>query len=103
MLYIHNYKEKSARKARGLRKTFNKVNIVKCLILNHYSHFVRKQLRKRNLPVPYLCGVFFSGHMDSERLLKVLRIAGNRLRKKGESNFFFTPELFLTQKSLMSL
>lgn len=83
---------KSARKACGLRKTFNKVNIVKCLILNHYSHFVRKELQKRNLPVPYLCGVFFSGHMDSERLLKVLpSYCRKPLAEKREVELLFHP------------
>ena len=47
------------------------MNTVKCMILNFYSIKVRKYLAFRNLPVNYLCGVYFSGKMDS-RLKKVL-------------------------------
>lgn len=63
---------KAAKKDKELKKSFDKVNIVKCLILNHYSHKIQKSLKKRSLPVPYLCGVFFSGNMDFQRLEKVL-------------------------------
>ena len=47
------------------------MNTVKCLILNFYSIKVRKFLVSKKLPVNYLCGVYFSGKMDS-RLKKVL-------------------------------
>lgn len=47
------------------------MNTVKCLILNFYSIKVRKYLVSKKLPVNYLCGVYFSGKMDS-RLKKVL-------------------------------
>ena len=47
------------------------MNTVKCLILNFYSIKVRKYLASKKLPVNYLCGVYFSGKMDS-RLKKVL-------------------------------
>lgn len=57
-----------------MKKSFEKINIIKCLILNHYSGKIRRELAKMNLPQPYLCGVFFSGHMDSERLEKVLPV-----------------------------
>ena len=63
---------KASKKDKELRKSFKKINIVKCLILNHYSNYVRKALKKHSIPCPYLCGVFFSGHMDYERLEKVL-------------------------------
>ncbi len=56
-----------------LRRSFEKINIIKCLILNFYSKWVvRPALKKLALPAPYLCGVFFSGHMDSDRLEKIL-------------------------------
>lgn len=47
------------------------MNTIKCLILNFYSIKVKKYLASKNLPVNYLCGVYFSGKMDS-RLKKVL-------------------------------
>lgn len=47
------------------------MNTVKCLVLNFYSIKVRKYLVSKKLPVNYLCGVYFSGKMDS-RLKKVL-------------------------------
>lgn len=47
------------------------MNTVKCLILNFYSKKVKKHLVSKKLPVNYLCGVYFSGKMDS-RLKKVL-------------------------------
>lgn len=59
-------------KAKTLTDSYNKINIIKCLILNFYSINVRVSLKKLNLPVYYLCGVFFSGHMDFSRLEKVL-------------------------------
>lgn len=63
----------STRNKKSIRKTFEKINIIKCLILNHYSISVQKALKKLTLPAPYLCGVFFSGHMDSDRLENVLQ------------------------------
>lgn len=47
------------------------MNTVKCIILNFYSQKVKKYLVSKKLPVNYLCGVYFSGKMDS-RLKKVL-------------------------------
>ena len=47
------------------------MNTIKCLILNFYSQKVKKYLVSKKLPVNYLCGVYFSGKMDS-RLKKVL-------------------------------
>ncbi|MDY3708278.1 MAG: ChbG/HpnK family deacetylase [Treponema berlinense] len=47
------------------------MNTVKCLILNFYSIKVKNYLISKKLPVNYLCGVYFSGKMDS-RLKKVL-------------------------------
>lgn len=47
------------------------INIIKCMILNFYSGKVRKYLASKNLKANYLCGVYFSGKMDS-RVKKVL-------------------------------
>lgn len=59
-------------KANDIKNTFAKINIIKCLILNFYSIKIKSKLKKMNLPVNYLCGVFFSGNMDFERLSKIL-------------------------------
>lgn len=45
-------------------KTDSFANIIKCLILNHYSKKLSKKLRKRKLPNSYLFGVYYSGKMD---------------------------------------
>lgn len=47
------------------------MNTIKCLILNFYSQKVKKYLVSKKLPVNYLCGVYFSGKMDT-RLKKIL-------------------------------
>ena len=72
--YIRNTQDPIAPyyKNKDIRNTFNKINIIKCLILNFYSIRIRKILKKMQLPVNYLCGVFFSGNMDFERLSKIL-------------------------------
>lgn len=41
------------------------VNIIKCLILNHYSKKLSKKINNNNLKDSYLCGVFYSGKMDN--------------------------------------
>lgn len=55
-----------------LFKTYSLANIIKCLILNHYSRKVRRWQKMNGLKTNLLCGVFFSGRMDSERVKKVL-------------------------------
>ena len=66
-------------------KGFSFSNILKCMILNYFSQSFKKKLSERNLPAGYLCGVFYSGHMDEERLKTVLpafeRLAGKNKRK----------------------
>ena len=59
-------------KTRGGLAGFSFINMIKCLILNLFSLSLRRRLKKRSLPIAYLCGVFYSGHMDMERLKKVL-------------------------------
>ena len=57
-------------------------NILKCMILNVFSYSLRRNLGERNLPIGYLCGVFYSGHMDEERLSAVLPLFENLARRK---------------------
>lgn len=56
----------------SLIHSFKIINLIKCLILNHFSHKLRHLFYKEHLPLYYLCGVFFSGNMDYERLQKIL-------------------------------
>lgn len=63
-------------------KNLFSVNTVKCLILNFYSHKVKKYLRKKALPLNYLCGVYYSGRMDS-RTEKVIPVFAKKAKKNG--------------------
>lgn len=65
-------------------KTYSPANIIKCLILNFFSAGVRSYLHRNNLPVQYLCGVFFSGKMDS-RIKEVLPVLERKCRKENRS------------------
>ena len=58
-LYFHSRKT-----LRG----FSAANMLKCIILNFFSFRLKRKLKERGLPIGYLCGVFYSGHMDEERL-----------------------------------
>lgn len=61
-------------KIKEIRKSFDKINLIKCLILNFYSIRVKRYLIKLNIPINYLCGVFLSGNMDFQRLQKLLPV-----------------------------
>lgn len=75
-----------------LYKTFSLVNIVKCLILNFYSHSLKRKLKKNNLPDQYLSGVFFSGNMDYDRLSVILPSYTSKAeRKKLSMEVLFHP------------
>lgn len=62
-------------------KNLFSVNTMKCMILNFYSKNVAKYLIKKKQKVNYLCGVYFSGKMDS-RINAVLP----KFIKKAEEN-----------------
>ena len=62
-LYFHSWKT---------LKGFSFSNMLKCIILNWFSVRLKRKLKERGLPVGYLCGVFYSGHMDQVRLEAVL-------------------------------
>lgn len=83
--YIRNTQDpiKPYNKVKELKSTYTKINLIKCLILNFYSFSVRRYLIKKLLPVNYLCGVFFSGHMDFERLNKILNIYSKKPIKQN--------------------
>ena len=69
----------------NLYKTFSLVNIIKCLILNFFSHSLKRKLKKNNLSDQYLSGVFFSGNMDYERLSVILPSYAKKAEKKNLS------------------
>ena len=62
-LYFHSLKT-----LRG----FSAANMLKCIILNFFSFRLKRKLKEKGLPIGYLCGVFYSSHMDEERLNEVL-------------------------------
>ena len=62
---------------------FSFSNMLKCIILNSFSFRLKKKLDKRGLPIGYLCGVFYSGHMDEERLRVVLPLFEKLAKKKN--------------------
>ena len=59
-------------KTKGGLKGFSFLNMIKCLLINWFSRRFRRLLGRRNLPVGYLCGLFYSGCMDEARLKAVL-------------------------------
>lgn len=72
-LYFHSMKT---------LKGFSFSNMLKCIILNSFSLRLKRKLKERGLPIGYLCGVFYSGHMDQYRLEKVLPLLEKLAVKK---------------------
>ncbi|MBR5016183.1 MAG: hypothetical protein IKX50_00470, partial [Spirochaetia bacterium] len=62
---------------------FSFANMLKCIILNNFSFCLKKKLDERGLPIGYLCGVFYSGHMDEDRLRVVLPLFEKLAKKKN--------------------
>lgn len=80
---------------KGGLKGLSVANVVKCLILNFYSHRVSRYLRKNNLVNSYLCGVYFSGKMD-ERIHSIIPVFEKKaLAKKRVTELLFHPGLML--------
>lgn len=55
-----------------LYPTYQIVNLVKVAVLNFFSIQDEKLLKSNHIPSMILCGIFFSGKMDHERVKKVL-------------------------------
>ena len=72
-LYFHSWKT---------LKGFSFSNMLKCIILNYFSIRLKGKFKERGLARGYLCGVFYSGHMDRERL-KVVLPEFERLARKN--------------------
>jgi len=67
----------------GALKNVRLANILKCLILNFYSISFKRKLKDAGLPISYLCGVFYSGQMDAERLRIMLPVYERFAEKKN--------------------
>lgn len=69
----------------SLWKTYVPINIVKNLLLNFYSLGMERKLNKQNIKMHpmYLWGVMFSGHMDKNRVGKLLPLMEAQAKKKG--------------------
>lgn len=79
-----------------LYKTFSPINIIKCIILNVLSHKAKHELKKMNMPVSYLCGVFFSDNMDSYRVKKMIPALAEKAEKENRPlEILFHPGLML--------
>lgn len=72
--YIRNSKEpiKSFIKATDLYSTYRPVNFVKNRILDLYSYKVDRYYKKMGLSKMYLWGLIMSGHMDSDRISRLM-------------------------------
>ena len=73
-------------------------NIIKCFILNFFSLHCSRILKKLNLPINYLCGVFYSGQMD-KRIEKPLKTFLSRSTKqKRVTELLFHPGRMLPEE-----
>lgn len=80
-------------------RRFSPANFVKCLILNFFAHRVSRRLRKMRLDDNCICGVFFSGNMDSVRLKKVLPAFARLVRHRNiTAEILFHPGTALVQE-----
>ncbi len=78
---------------------FSPANLIKCMILNFFAHRVTRKLKQMHLPENCLCGVFFSGNMDSARLKKVLPAFVRLARRRGiTAEILFHPGTALAQE-----
>lgn len=83
--YIRNAKEPMMPflKEFSLYKTYRPVNFMKNLILNFCSWFLEGKLKKAHLEPMYLWGLIMSGHMDEERVTKLLPAMKRKAEKRG--------------------
>lgn len=92
-------------KSPGLWKTYRPVNWIKNLILNYLAPGMEKTVaenppswQKEN-PRMFLWGVVMSGHMDRERVKKLLPAMRERAEKKGRSlEILFHPGTVLPEE-----
>lgn len=76
-------------------KSISLSNIIKCLILNFYSHKVSRYIKRSKLKDSYLFGVFFSGKMD-ERVASFIPVFEKKSETKNRiCELLFHPGLML--------
>lgn len=85
--YIRNAKEPLLPflQEASLYRTYRPVNLVKNLILNFCSFLLEGRLRKAGTEPMYLWGLIMSGHMDEERVKKLMPRLVKRAQKKGRT------------------
>ncbi len=67
-------------------------NVIKCIVLNFFSIWVKRQLKKMGIAPTYLSGVFFSGAMTEANLRPVLpKLIALAERKNRPLELLFHP------------
>ncbi|MDO4490598.1 MAG: ChbG/HpnK family deacetylase [Lachnospiraceae bacterium] len=76
----------------SLFRTIQPVNLVKNLLLNFLWLFEKPAWKKSGIPGAIFCGILFSGHMDGQRVMKVVPHFYSLAKKKGMNlEFLFHP------------
>lgn len=71
------------------------LNTIKCLILNFYSRRVKKYIRCKKIQLNYLCGVYFSGKMDSRIKAVITRFKRRAEKENRVVELLFHPGIML--------
>lgn len=83
----------------SLYATYSVINLIKCIILNTFSHRVQRKNRARNLADNILCGVMFSNNMDLKRVAKVLKAFKEKAQVRNATlEFLFHPGISLSSE-----
>lgn len=69
----------------SLYPTYRPVNFIKNLILNYCSWFLEGRLRQRKLEPMYLWGLIMSGHMDEQRVARLMPSMKSKAERKGRT------------------
>lgn len=69
----------------SLYKTYRPVNFVKNMLLNFCSFIQKKRFKDVGLIPMYLWGLIMSGHMDEERIAKLLPAMENKAKHDGRT------------------
>ncbi len=84
----------------SLLKTYNKVNFIKNMILNLYSHKIDAYEKKSGRPLMYLWGLVMSGRMDEGRIKKLFpRLKEKALRDQRVLEILFHPGLMKREEA----
>lgn len=69
----------------SLYPTYRPVNFIKNMILNYCSWFLEGRLKKLDLEPMYLWGLVMSGHMDEQRVAKLMPSMRKKAEQKGRT------------------